>query len=132
MFVVRHYRAEVCAAWDDPPLKLAVLLSSPRRLRACMRSAVRHAIAWMVREGLAPPTVGKTEPSQIQRLGISQLRQSPSTTLDDGSLPIRAVPLRWQVSSSCVQMSRASTARSASVMNLSEWSINRLSLSHQE
>ena len=46
-----------------------------------MRSAVRQAIAWMVSDGLTPPTVGNTEPSQIQRLGMSQLRQSASTTL---------------------------------------------------
>ena len=65
-----------------------------------MRSAVRQAMAWMVRDGLTPPTVGKTEPSQIQRLRMSQLRQSASTTLVRRSSPIRAVPLRWQVSSS--------------------------------
>ena len=35
----------------------------------------------MVSEGFTPPTVGNTEPSQIQRFGISQLRQSASTTL---------------------------------------------------
>ena len=33
-----------------------------------MRSAVRQAIAWIVSDGLTPPTVGNTEPSQIQRL----------------------------------------------------------------
>ena len=46
-----------------------------------MRSAVRQAIAWIVSDGLTPPTVGNTEPSQIHRLGMSQLRQSASTTL---------------------------------------------------
>ena len=49
-----------------------------------MRSAVRQAIAWMVSDGLTPPTVGNTEPSQIQRLGMSQLRQSALTTLVRG------------------------------------------------
>jgi hypothetical protein len=41
-----------------------------------MRSAVRQAIPWMVRDGLTPPTVGNTEPSQIHKFGMSQLRQS--------------------------------------------------------
>ena len=59
-----------------------------------MRSAVRQAIAWIVSEGLTPPTVGNTEPSHIHKLGISQERQSALTTLLAGSSPIRAVPLR--------------------------------------
>ena len=48
---------------------------SPRPAAALMRSAVRQAIACMVSDGLTPPTVGNTEPSQIQRLRMSQLRQ---------------------------------------------------------
>ena len=36
---------------------------------------------------------------------MSQLRQLVSTTLVRGSSPMRAVPFKWQVSSSCVQMS---------------------------
>ena len=96
------------------------LLKLAAARQALMRSAVRHAIAWMVRDGLTPPTVGKTEPSQIQRLGMSQLRQFVSTTLVRGSSPIRAVPFKWQVSSSCVQMSLASMACNACVMNFKE------------
>ena len=56
-----------------------------------MRSAVRQAIAWMVRDGLTPPTVGNTEPSQTQRLRMSQLRWLVSTTLRRGSSPVRAM-----------------------------------------
>jgi hypothetical protein len=52
-----------------------------------MRSAVRQAIAWMVSDGLTPPTVGNTEPSQIHKLGISHERQSALTTLVRGSAP---------------------------------------------
>ena len=70
-----------------------------------MRSPVRQAIAWIVSDGLTPPTVGNTEPSQIHKFGMSQLRQSAFTTLVSGSSPIRAVPLRWQVSSASAQMS---------------------------
>jgi hypothetical protein len=81
---------------------------------------VRQAIAWIVSEGLTPPTVGNTDPSQTQRLLMSQLRQSALTTLVAGSLPIRAVPFKWQVSSSSVQISVASIAYSARVMNRSE------------
>ncbi len=40
--------------------------SSPRAASALMRFAVRQAIAWMVSDGLTPPTVGNTEPSQTQ------------------------------------------------------------------
>jgi hypothetical protein len=53
--------------------------SSPRRACILIRSAVRQAIAWIVNDGLAPPTVGKTDPSQIHKLGMSQLRQSSVT-----------------------------------------------------
>src|SRR5262249_22824258 len=67
---------------------------SPLAAKRLIRSAARQAMAWMVRDGLTPPTVGKTDPSQIQRLRISQLRQSASTTLVRGSAPMRAVPLR--------------------------------------
>ncbi|CCD86220.1 Recombinase [Bradyrhizobium sp. ORS 285] len=102
----------------DP--RLAGRANSPRRAIARMRSAVRQAMAWMVRDGLTPPTVGNTEPSQIHRLGMSQLRQSASTTLLRGSLPILAVPLRWQVSSSWLQMSLAPAACRARVMKASE------------
>src|SRR5581483_7038523 len=70
------------------------LYSSPRAARALMRSAVRRAMAWMVSEGLTPPTVGNTEPSQTHRFAMSQLRQSALTTLVRGSSPMRAVPLR--------------------------------------
>jgi hypothetical protein len=35
----------------------------------------------MVSDGLTPPTVGKTEPSQTHRLGMSHDRQSALTTL---------------------------------------------------
>ena len=73
-------------------------LSSPLPAIVLMRSAVRHAIACIVRDGFTPPTVGKTEPSQIHRLGISQLRQFVSITLVRGSSPIRAVPFKWHVS----------------------------------
>jgi hypothetical protein len=45
--------------------------SSPRRAMSRMRSAVRAAIAWMVMDGLTPVDVGKTEPSQMKRLGTS-------------------------------------------------------------
>ena len=72
---------------------------SPLAAKVRIRSAVRQAIAWIVSDGLTPPTVGNTEPSQIHRLGMSQLRQSALTTLVRGSSPMRAVPFRWQVSS---------------------------------
>ncbi|PRG10369.1 hypothetical protein C6Q14_04595 [Burkholderia ambifaria] len=67
--VYRH-RARACA--------------SPRATIARMRSAVRHAIASIVSDGFTPPTVGNTEPSQTHRFGMSQLRQSLSTTLVAG------------------------------------------------
>ena len=35
----------------------------------------------IVSDGFTPPVVGKTEPSQTHRLGMSQLRQSELTTL---------------------------------------------------
>src|SRR5690242_18343191 len=86
----RHYpHSKACAACRSL-LATDPRLNSPRLASARMRSAVRHAMAWIVSDGLAPPTVGNTEPSQIQRLGMSQLRQSASTTLLDGPLPIRA------------------------------------------
>ena len=75
-----------------------------------MRSAVRQAIAWMVSDGLTPPTVGNTEPSQIHKLGISHERQSALTTLVRGSAPMRTLPLRWQVSSVSSQNSVAPAA----------------------
>ena len=81
------------------------LQSSPRAAIALIRSAVRQAIAWMVSDGLTPPTVGNTEPSQIHRFGMSQERQSALTTLVAGSSPMRAVPFRWQVSSVSSQIS---------------------------
>ena len=59
-----------------------------------MRSAVRSAIAWMVREGLTPPVVGNTDPSQIHKFGMSHERQSALTTLVSASNPMRAVPAR--------------------------------------
>jgi len=40
---------------------------------ALMRSAVRQAIAWIVSDGLTPPTVEIAEPSEIHKLGISVL-----------------------------------------------------------
>jgi hypothetical protein len=92
--------------------------SSQRATIALIRSAVRQAIARIVSEGLTPPTVGDTDPSQIQRLRMSQLRQSAFTTPVRGSLPMRAVPFKWQVSSSCTQRSQVSIARSAWVMEL--------------
>jgi hypothetical protein len=97
-----------------------------------IRSAVRQAIAWMVRDGLTPPTVGNADPSQIHRLGMSQLRQSAFTTLNAGSSPIRQVPFRWQVSSVCSQMSRASTACSEWAMKSKACRINALSLPQNE
>jgi hypothetical protein len=41
------------------------------------------------RYGVAPPTVGHTEPSQTHRFQMSQLRQSASTTLVHQSFPGR-------------------------------------------
>jgi hypothetical protein len=43
----------------------------------------------MVSDGLTPPVVGKTDPSQTQRLGMSRLLQSESTTLVCASNPKR-------------------------------------------
>ena len=63
---------------------------------------------------------------------MSHERQSASTTLVAGSSPMRAVPLRWQVSSSWSQISRAPAASSAWRMKPSACAIIRLSLSHQE
>ena len=65
-----------------------------------MRSTVRIAMLVIVSEGFTPPVVGKIEPSQTQRFGMSQLLQSALTTLVAGSSPMRAVPARWLVSSS--------------------------------
>ena len=72
--------------------------SSPRRAIALIRSAVRQAIAWIVSDGLTPPTVGNTEPSQIHKLGMSQQRQSALTTLLGHS---QFVDLRWLGVSHC-------------------------------
>jgi hypothetical protein len=47
---------------------------APRRASAEMWSPMRHASAWIVREGFAPPPVGNNDPSQIHRFGMSQLR----------------------------------------------------------
>jgi len=68
--------------------------TSPRTASARMRSAVRQAIAWIVSDGFRPLTVGNTEASHIQRLGMSQLRQSLLTTL---FADCRANPgVRWR------------------------------------
>src|SRR5699024_5521665 len=114
-----------------PRLK-TVTQSSPCAAISRILSAVRQAIAWMVREGLTPPTVGNTEPSQIHKLGISQLRQSALTTLVRGLSPMRAVPAKWAVSSDSAQISRASTASSACDIKLTACFTNALSLSHRE
>src|SRR3546814_18915847 len=70
------------ASDDHDRRRLVISLhSSPRAAIVLIRSAVLQAIACMVREGLTPPTVGNTDPSQIHKLGISQLRQSALTTM---------------------------------------------------
>ncbi len=51
-----------------------------RRARGCGRRCGRRSPGWSS-DGLTPPTVGNTEPSQIHRFGMSQLRQSALTTL---------------------------------------------------
>ena len=43
----------------------------------------------MVSDGLTPPTVGNTDPSQTHKLRMSQLRHSALTTLMRGSSPMR-------------------------------------------
>ena len=68
--------------------------TSPRVASALIRSAVRIATLVIVKDGLTPPVVGNIDPSQTHRLGISQLRQSPFTTLLARSPPMRAVPAR--------------------------------------
>jgi hypothetical protein len=50
-----------------------------------------RAIAWMVGEGLTPPTVEKTDLSQIHKFGMSQPRQSG---IDDAGARIVAHPGR--------------------------------------
>lgn len=57
-------------------LRMAFLQSSPRRAAprrasSAMRAAVRMAMAVMVNDGFTPPVVGKIEPSQTNRLGMS-------------------------------------------------------------
>ena len=58
-----------------------------------------QAIAWIVSDGLTPPTVGNTEPRKSTDCDVP----AAAIGVDDaarGSSPMRAVPLRWQVSSS--------------------------------
>jgi hypothetical protein len=68
----RHERARMCYA--------PAAQSSPRAARALIRSAVRHAMAWIVSDGFIPPTVGNTEPASVSRL--ANLRQSCNMRLD--------------------------------------------------
>jgi hypothetical protein len=51
----------------------------PLAAKAWIRSAVRAAMAWMVSDVFTAPDVGKTEPSQMKRLGMPCARPSPST-----------------------------------------------------
>lgn len=84
-------------AFDQPILAFSVVgypHSSPRATKSRMLSTARSEIASIVRDGLTPPTVGSSDPSQIHEFGISRLRQSALTTLLRGSDPMRAVPLR--------------------------------------
>src|ERR1700761_7015467 len=67
--------------WAHPLNAGGQAQSLPRRASVAIRSPVRQAMACMVSDGLTPPTVQKTEPSQIHRLRMSQERQSASTTL---------------------------------------------------
>ena len=63
--------------------------SSPRLAMSAMRSPIRQASAWMVSDGLTPPLVGNSDPSQTHRFGIDQLRPS---LFDDAVLGIVAHP----------------------------------------
>src|ERR1044071_6329313 len=63
--------------------------SSPREALSLIRSPMRSALAWMVSDGFTPPLVGNSDPSQIHKFGVDQLRPFLSATLSLGSLPIR-------------------------------------------
>ena len=89
---------------------------------------MRQASAWMVSDGLTPPLVGNSDPSQTHRFGIDQLRPSLSTTLSLGSSPILHPPIRCEVSSS-THSSFAPPASSTERIEPIECSISFRSLS---
>jgi hypothetical protein len=69
-------------ALTSGPLRTSGYYSSPRAAIALIRSPVRQAIAWIVSDGLTPPTVGNTDPSQIQRLRMSPKAALMATTAE--------------------------------------------------
>lgn len=88
-----------------------------------MWSPIRQATAMIVRDGLAPPPVGNSDPSQIQRFGMSQVLPYSFVTLSPAVNPIRPPPIKCAVSFS-VQRLRASAASSIWRMKFTACSTN--------
>ena len=70
----------------------------PAHRRRPSRSPSRSISSIRVRVGLALLMVGNTEAAPTHRLGMANVRRSPSTTAVRGSVPMRVDPVGWKMS----------------------------------